>query len=238
MRAEPFSADEPIVDLAADASLRAAALACSVPGGASTVLPVPHRALRRKVRTRTRKTLVVFAVDASESMAAQERMAMAKGAALAILRTAYLRRDRVAVVVFEGESARVLLEPTPSIDQARLRLHQLPIGGATPLAGGLRTAWQVIISERQREPQIAATLVLLSDGRANVPLARQADPRAEVLALADRIRADGVFSLVVDTEALYPTQPELVTLAEHLGGRILRLGRGGTSALVSAVRRA
>jgi magnesium chelatase subunit D len=177
-------------------------------------------------------------VDASESMAAQERMAMAKGAALAVLRTAYLRRDRVAVVVFEGESARVLLAPTPSIDQARQRLRRLPIGGATPLAAGLRTAWQVIASERQREPQIAATLVLLSDGRANVPLVPRADPRTEVLALANRIRADGVFSLVVDTEALYPTQPELMSLAEHLGGRILRLGRGGASALAAAVRRA
>lgn len=198
--------------------------------------PLQRRDLRRKVRAKARKALVVFAVDASDSMAVQERMSAAKGAALSLLRGAYLRRDRVAVVVFEGESARIILEPTASVALARERLRQLPLGGTTPLAAGLRTAWEIVRSERLREPSIAPMLVLLSDGRGNVPLAPQADPHQEILLLADRIRADGISSVVVDAGSLGATRPELQEIAERLGARLVRVGRRGAGAIVSAVR--
>jgi Mg-chelatase subunit ChlD len=192
--------------------------------------------MRRKVRVRGRKSLVIFAVDASESMAVHARMAVAKGAVLALLRAAYLRRDRVAVVAFEGDGARVLLEPTPSIDRARERLRRLPVGGATPLAAGLMQAWDLLRAERLREPQLAPTLVLISDGAANVPLEARANPRREVLCLAARIRADKVAAVVVDAGSVGPTRPELLEIAERLGAPLVRVGLAGASAIVSAVR--
>lgn len=205
-------------------------------GGEAPRLPLPRAALRRKVRARSRKSLVIFAVDASESMAVQARMAVAKGAALALLRAAYLARDLVAVVVFEGEGARVVLEPTPSVDRARERLRRLPVGGATPLAAGLKQVWNLVRAERLREPQLAPTLVLLTDGRANVPLNAVADPHREVLSLAAQIRADGVAAVVVDAGSVGPPRPELVEIAERLGGPLVRVGLAGAGAVVSAVR--
>jgi magnesium chelatase subunit D len=225
--AEPFAADEPLSDLAVDASLRAAALRAAWAGAAAPG-NLARSDLRRKVRTRARQALVVFVVDASESMAARRRMSVAKGAALTVLRTAYLRRDRVAVVVFERESAWVLLEPTRSVDRAQERLRRLPVGGATPLSAGLWTAWRLIAAERLRQPQLVPTLVLLSDGEANVPMHPMADPRREALALAERIRADGIASLVVEAEGPAPARPALVELAGRLGARLLRVARPGS----------
>ncbi|HEY3447358.1 MAG TPA: VWA domain-containing protein [Myxococcales bacterium] len=222
-------------DLAADATLRAAALR-SLRG--EEPLPVRRGDLRRKVRARTRKSLVVFAVDASDSMATHERLRVAKGAALSLLRAAYLRRDRVAVVVFEGEAARVLLAPTQSIDLARAKLRRLPIGGATPLAAGLMAAWDLIRTERLREPQTAPTLVLLSDGRANVPLDPRANPQVEVLGIVERIRGDGIGAVLVDAGSLGPTPAQLVELAERMGGTLVRVGPGGTGAVVAACNEA
>jgi magnesium chelatase subunit D len=199
-------------------------------------LPPPRDAWRRKVRTKARRALIVLVVDASESMGAGERLRIAKAAALGLLRDAYLRRDRVALAVFEGESARVLLPATPSIALARERLQQIPLGGATPLAAGLVASWDLIRAERLRDPQVAPTLVLFSDGRANVPLDAAADPRAEALALCSLLRADGVSSLVVDAGSAGPTPPELKEIALRLGARLLRVGSGGAGLIVNAVR--
>jgi magnesium chelatase subunit D len=229
---EPVPEGEPPADLDALASLRSAA-ARSLAG--EPALPVRRDELRRRLRARARKALIVFAIDASESMESHERISIAKGAAIALLRHAYLRRDRVAVVVFEGSSARVLLPPTASIDLARERLRRLPLGGTTPLAAGLLEAWRVIGAHRLREPQLLPRLILLSDGRANVPLDPKADPRVEALALADRIREDGIDSLVVDAGSSGPTRPELIELAFHLGASCLRVGHGGIASLIARI---
>ncbi len=50
--------------------------------------------------------LVIFVVDASGSMAARDRMSAVSGAALSLLRDAYQRRDKVAVITFRGDDAR------------------------------------------------------------------------------------------------------------------------------------
>ena len=56
--------------------------------------------LQRKVRVHKTGNLVVFAVDASWSMAAAERMEATKGAIMSLLVDAYQKRDRVAMVSF------------------------------------------------------------------------------------------------------------------------------------------
>ena len=61
-----------------------------------------------------------FVVDASGSMAARDRMAAVGGAALSLLRDAYQRRDKVAVITVRGAQATLDLPPTGSIDVAML----------------------------------------------------------------------------------------------------------------------
>src|SRR5215207_3448472 len=86
-------------------------------------------------------------------MAARKRMSAVKGAVLSLLNDAYQRRDKVALISFRGEGARILVPPTSSVVLAAPRLEELPTGGRRASAlprsnfvrcryrGRLRQAW-------------------------------------------------------------------------------------------------
>ena len=65
---------------------------------------------------------MLFAVDASGSMAARQRMSAVKAAVLSLLLDAYQRRDKVGVVSFRGDGAQLLLPPTSSVEAAAARV--------------------------------------------------------------------------------------------------------------------
>ena len=122
--------------------------------------------LREAVREGREGNLVLFAVDASGSMAARQRMRAVKGAVLSLLLDAYQRRDKVGLVTFRGTGAELALPPTSSVEAAARRLTSLATGGRTPLAAGLARAARVLAAERLRDPRRRALLVVVTDGRA------------------------------------------------------------------------
>jgi len=179
--------------------------------------------LRFKVRQTPVGALTVFVVDASGSMAARRRMALAKGAALSLLMRAYQTRDEVALIAFRGSAAEVLLPPTSSVQLASLRLRALPTGGRTPLALALSRAEALLARGGVvRDRAAIRTMVLISDGRANVALAG-GDPYADALAQARAIRAAGVAAVVVDTEDGAVRLGRARTLAFELGAEYVHV---------------
>ena len=175
--------------------------------------------LRRKIRVRPERPLVVLVVDSSESMQARSRMTSARNAALGLIAQTYLTRDRVAMLVFGGDEAKVVLEPTASMTLARERLHAIEPAGATPLASGLYKAWEMVRSERLRDPSSHACIVLLSDGEANVPIVSGARVEGELAATARLIRKDRIGSLVIDTNPGEGRSKLLGKLRGWLGSR-------------------
>jgi magnesium chelatase subunit D len=145
------------------------------------------------VRAGREATLLCLVVDASGSMGARRRLARVKGALIALLRDAYAARDRVAIVAFRDDAARVVVEPGAPFERAAQALRDLPTGGRTPLAAGLDAAAELIARERRREPSRRAVAVVLTDGRVQ-------DPDGGIPRAAARLAhaADAVH--VVDTE--------------------------------------
>jgi magnesium chelatase subunit D len=197
--------------------------------------------LRYKIRARPIGGLTVFAVDASGSMAARRRMALAKGVVMSLLQRAYQTRDEVALIAFRGSSAEVLLPPTSSVHLATLRLRALPTGGRTPLALGLSRATALLAQRAARvQRAVVPTLVLVSDGRANVALAG-GDPYADALAQASALRAAHIGAIVVDTEEGAVRLGRARSLAVELGAEYVQLaelavGTPPASALTATVR--
>lgn len=190
-----------IADLALIATLRAAApyqrQRQIISAHGMVILP---RDYRQKVRRRPAAHTILFVVDASGSMGAYRRMVAVKGAILSLLLDAYQRRDRVGMVAFRGQQADVVLMPTSSIIQARERLAELPTGGATPLAHALLTAQQLLLTDSRRRTAVPL-LVLVSDGRANVPLSSGAAVEEELWTVCARVRRQGIACLAIDTES-------------------------------------
>ncbi len=212
---------EGVTDLALAATVQAAAArraeSAAAAGesadriAASNAAMVHQSDLRQAVREARTANLVVLCVDASGSMGADSRIEAAKGAALSLLLDAYQRRDRVSLVTFAGEEARVALRPTGSVEVAQARLADLPTGGRTPLGPGLRAALDVARSARHRDPDRRPVIVVVTDGRATSagppadgrPAAGPSattDPVGAALAAAAEIAAAGIETLVVDAE--------------------------------------
>ncbi len=224
-------------DLALDATLRAAAPYQAVRDKRGLAVAVEDADLRRKVREKRVGNLVVFVVDASGSMGAQQRMVQAKAAVLSLLLDAYQKRDKVALVAFRKDGAETLLPPTSSVDLAHARLEELPTGGRTPLAAGLAMGWRILDVELRRNPLVFPVLVVISDGRANVPLAG-GKPVAESMRLAEAIRDDGrVACVVVDTERPGATSFGLARkMAETMGARCFGIEDLQAESLARALR--
>ena len=216
-------------DIALAATVRAAAPHQRARGRDKSGLILRREDLRRNVREGREGNLVLFVVDASGSMAARSRMAAVKGAVLSLLTDAYQRRDKVGLVSFRGEGARVLLPPTSGVELAASRLADLPTGGRTPLAAGLEKAAEVLMRERTREKERRPLLVILTDGRATAG----PDPRGAAAGL----RRLGAASVVVDTEQGYVRLGMAGTLAEALEARCLRLEELRADTLVELVER-
>jgi len=190
--------------------------------------------LHQKVRTSKTGTFLLLVVDASGSMSASRRMEAVKGAVLSLLTEAYQQRDTVAVIAFRGVEARVLLPPTRSVAVAEEALRTLPTGGRTPLPHALQLAAQ-LLARADYPADLQPLLVLLSDGKANVPLAGGGDAGQQTQQLAGQLRTQNIPSLVLDTDTSYLRLGKAAELATALGAQYLPLDELSATSLTNAI---
>jgi magnesium chelatase subunit D len=188
--------------------------------------------VRRAVREGREGNLVIFVVDASGSMAARDRLSAVSGATLSLLRDAYQRRDKVAVITFRQQDAQVLLPPTSSVHIASRRLARFDTGGKTPLAQGLLAARDLVVREKARDRARRSLVVVLTDGRAT----GGPDPLGRARIAADRLVAEGAAAVVVDCETSHVRLGLAEQLAGHLGAPTMRLAHLRADDLTALVR--
>jgi magnesium chelatase subunit D len=190
--------------------------------------------VRGAIREGREGNLVIFVVDASGSMAARDRMSAVGGATLSLLRDAYQRRDKVAVITFRQQDAQLLLPPTSSVHIASRRLARFDTGGKTPLAQGLLAARDVVVREKARDRARRSLVVVLTDGRAT----GGPDPLGRTREAAARLVAEGAAAVVVDCETSYVRLGLAEQLAGQLGAPAVRLAQLRADSLSAVVRTA
>jgi magnesium chelatase subunit D len=213
-------------DIAIDATICAAAPhqrgRCTGEDGGAAIL-IRDQDIREKIRVGKVSTATLFVVDASGSMGASNRMESAKGAVLSLLLDSYQQRDRLGMVAFRGNAADVLLPLSRSADLAFKQLYDLPTGGKTPLSAGLSAGLNLLLAELKKNEETIPIMILISDGRANVPLG-DASVKEELLGIAEDARSAGIHVVVLDTESAGRSFVKMQLgyckdIAEHAGGR-------------------
>ena len=186
----------------------------------------------RRFKQRT-VTTTIFVVDASGS-AALHRLAEVKGAVEMLLAECYQRRDQVALIAFRGKAAELVLPPTRSLVRAKRLLAGLPGGGGTPLAAGIDAA--VALAEQIKQRGEMPSIVLLTDGRANIDRTGNADrakAEQEAINAAQQVRLQNVSALLIDTSPRKQAFNEQV--ANAMDANYMALPHADAAALSSAV---
>ncbi len=216
-------------------TLRAAAPWQKIRGrtDASQPLAIRRDDLRIARFRQREQSLTIFVVDASGS-AAMQRLGETKGAIEHLFAQSYCRRDEVALIAFRRTGADLLVPPTRSLVRARRLLAELPGGGGTPLAAGINAALALsdLAAARGRTP----TIVMLTDGRANVALNGEGGrdaARRDAIAAAKRLKQTGRRVLVFDT-SLRP-EPLAEEISMELGAAYRRLPQSDPRLMAAAI---
>jgi magnesium chelatase subunit D len=240
IQARPANGD--LSDIALDATIRQAALqqakridesaAGESEADTFTILP---QDVQKKVRVRRAANLILFVVDASWSMAGAQRMEATKGAIMSLLVDAYQKRDRVGLVVFQKEEARLVLPFTSSVELAQQALRHLPVGGKTPLSAGLMLAYRVFHRELRLHREAMPMMIILTDGAGNVSLT-DSPPQEEAQKISDLIQQRGIHSVVINMEHEAYDRGLARNLAQALGGPCYCLAELRAAELYRTVR--
>ncbi|MDR0524109.1 MAG: VWA domain-containing protein [Candidatus Methanoplasma sp.] len=223
-------------DVAFDATIIAAAPHQRDRDRGGLAVKIEEGDLREKIRERRCGCTILFLVDASGSLGARRRMAAVKGAVHSMLRDSYVRRDRVGLMAFRRDSAELVLPPTRSVEYGLRKLEELPTGGRTPLGAALEKAHGYMSSNPGRRQGERLFIVLVTDGRANAPLAEGADATEEARVIAEGLASRGIGWIVVDAGLSYPHFPDAEILAERLRASYFRLEDLDADGLADNVR--
>ena len=225
-----------VEDLAFDATIRAAAPYQRMREANGCALNIQKEDLRQKVREKRIGNTFLFAVDASGSMGARERMRAVKGAIFYMLQDAYQKRDRVGMVAFRRQKAEVLLPITRSVDLAQKCLAEMPTGGKTPLADGLATALLTLARLNKKDSELEPILVLVTDGRANAVEEDGGDPVTAAIKMAEKIRKAKITSVVIDTENDFIKLGVAKKVAQAMGASYYSLNQLSKEQILRIVR--
>ena len=223
-------------DIAFDATIRAAAPYQRSRDHTDLAINIKKQDVREKVREMRAGCTILFLVDASGSLGVRKRMTAVKGAILSMLRDSYVKRDRIGLMAFRRDSAELVLPPTRSVEYSYKKLEEMPTGGKTPLAEALVTVNEYMTAYSRSHVGEMCYIVLITDGRANVPLKEGAKPNEEVLNMAEDLSIPQVKWVVIDASAGFIRFDNAERLASALEGTYFRLEDLNADLLADSVR--
>lgn len=213
-------------DLAFDATIRAAAPyqvgRHSDPEKDDSII-IMKQDIREKIRERRSSCTFLFLVDTSGSLIIRSRMIGVKGAIMSLLNDHYMRRDRVGFMTFNEKAIEMLLPPTRSVECVQKLLDKLPVGEMTPLGDAMIRADEFMKSYVRKHPYERCYIILITDGKANIPINEGADPVEESLRLAHTIDTPNTEWIIVDTNTKREIRDYSKDLADAMSANYITL---------------
>lgn len=179
--------------------------------------------LRENHRKKRIGASIVFLLDTSASMNVNKRMLETKNAILSLLTDSYVKRDEVALIVFSGADAEIILPFTRSPEMAKRELTDIRTKGRTPLSIGLYKALELVKMKLKKNREALPIIFLISDGRANSGKIFSENPIEDAKTVAELIHVEGINSVVIDTEDGFIKLGIPKEIAMILGAKYYRL---------------
>jgi len=147
-----------------------------------------------------------------------------------VYRDAYRNRDRLGLIAFQQNSARIMNHPTNNLRVVLGNLSRLTPSGLTPLSDGLKKALDVFKQERRRAANFIPYAVLISDCFPE-PLTHQYEDLLEEPAYLETLKMSKDFRrekipIVVINPAHGKAKSGHLFGGSRLGMRIADLSRG------------
>ncbi|NHW44214.1 MAG: VWA domain-containing protein [Candidatus Verstraetearchaeota archaeon] len=158
---------------------------------------VEEEDVRVRIRRARAKRLCAILLDSSGSMTAMRRIAIAKGIAMDFVKNAYVKRDELALICFKGLRSEVLVHPTRRYGDVLRILEEVKTGGRTPLSSALYDLLVMARTFKEKHKNAVVTGVLITDGKANVPL--RGDVKEEIEGLCRALKRMGAKFKIYDT---------------------------------------
>jgi len=164
-------------------------------------LSIRSEDIREKLLKKKISFATVFLIDSSGSIIRKE-MERLKGMAYSLIQDSYQKRDKVGLVAFRNHQAQKLMPlcPRSYFKQAMECIRDLPSGGGTPLASGLLEAAHLLSLNQKRYAGCIPVIVLMSDGKANIPTSNRTEIKNEIRMICRKIRRQGFFLVFMDTD--------------------------------------
>ncbi len=176
-----------------------------------------------RVRRQRIPTLAIIVLDASGSMNFMKRISIAKAVAQRIVEESYTKRLWLSLVVFRGDSARVV-EPATRMYRRIFRvLEEIPSGGRTPLPHALQKILELSRVFKMKYKGSVVKAYLITDGKANVALGRSI--RSDIIQLSRELAREGVELEIYDvrTPDLDPGVSYINLIVKEAGARVYRV---------------
>ena len=175
--------------------------------------------LRFKRRISGRKELHVLVVDTSASLGTLQRLSYAKGLMQRILKNGYQKKNYVAVVGTQGNCAQVVLKPTRNFMKIDQVMDSIKAKGKTPLLHAIDSALNLVESFHKQNKFLTNLLVVISDGRINVPFRNSMTE--DLNWLGKRIKKLSLNNFVVDSNQKFNRSFLLQKMVRIFEGRYM-----------------
>lgn len=195
-------------DIAIAPTLRAAAPYQKIRKPSKLAIKVEPRDIRVKMREYRQPLCIIILLDMSESMIVS--LENVKNAIRGLHKGAYRHRDKVGLIVFKGQHAEVLQQPTTNLKAVTEKLLKVGASDFTPLAAGMLKAYEILRLEKLKSKEIIPVLVIISDGIANVPLEQPLSyenrkkflnvAQADVIDVAKKIAKAKIRTIIINTD--------------------------------------
>lgn len=174
--------------------------------------------LKEKIRKKRRRSTFMFMVDNSGSLIIRNRMAMVKSSIISMLESHYVKRDRIGFMTFSENSIEIQMSPSRSIEIVHDILDSLPTGSGTPLAQAIVTITDYMKVYMKKHPDEICYIIMITDGKANIPIDEGADIVGELLEVARNVDVPGLKWIIIDSGIGYSKTDIPLELSEILNG--------------------